>query len=63
SVVVSHGDAIRYALGWSGGYSPAQCPWVAIANGAVVALDGSGHPPRILVSPEAAQRRGALPSI
>ncbi|MGH8303133.1 MAG: histidine phosphatase family protein [Steroidobacteraceae bacterium] len=61
SVVVSHGDAIRYALGWSGGYSPAQCPGVAIANGAVVALDGSGDPPRILVTPAEARRLDALP--
>ncbi len=40
SVVVSHGDAIRSALGCLAGLPAAQAPWVEVPNGAVAAVAG-----------------------
>lgn len=47
AIVVSHGDAIRYALGWLAGHHAADCPWLDIGPGAVFAI-GADAPPRRL---------------
>ena len=39
TVVVSHGDAIRTALGALAGYPPGAAPWLEVPNGAVLVLD------------------------
>jgi broad specificity phosphatase PhoE len=38
TVVVSHGDAIRRALGWLDGHEPADLPWIEVPNGGVFAV-------------------------
>ncbi len=47
AIVVSHGDAIRYALGWLAGHHAADCPWHNIGPGAVFAV-GADAPARLL---------------
>ncbi len=47
AIVVSHGDAIRYALGWLAGHQAADCPWHEVGPGAVFAV-GAGAPARRL---------------
>lgn len=40
TVLVSHGDAIRSALGHLAGLPPTEAPWVEVPNGSVVRFDG-----------------------
>jgi probable phosphoglycerate mutase len=47
AIVVSHGDAIRYALGWLAGHHAADCPWHDIGPGAVFAVDADAPPRRL----------------
>lgn len=41
-VIVSHGDALRYALGGLAGYAVGDCSWIEIQSGAVYAADADG---------------------
>ncbi len=43
TVVVSHGDAIRLALGWVQGESATEAAWPSIGNGAIFAVDAAGY--------------------
>jgi probable phosphoglycerate mutase len=47
SIVVSHGDALRYACGWVGGKPVEECGWVGLAPGAVVAVEPGGPARRL----------------
>jgi probable phosphoglycerate mutase len=42
TVVVSHGDAIRLALGGLGGFGAADSPWPTIGNASVFAISPDG---------------------
>lgn len=57
TVVVSHGDALRYALGWLAGLDAAGCPWQDIGPGAVFAVDAGGLPRRLDRISEGQDRR------
>lgn len=48
TIVVSHGDAIRLALGWIAGHGPVEAPWPTIANGSVFAIVAD-KPARLLI--------------
>lgn len=58
AVVVSHGDAIRYALGWLAGHDAAGCPWQDIGAGAVFAVGADALPRRLDRLSEGRGRRG-----
>jgi broad specificity phosphatase PhoE len=52
-VVVSHGDAIRSALGLIAGFAPGVAPWVEVPNGGVVVVE-EDRPARWLTAVEPA---------
>jgi 2,3-bisphosphoglycerate-dependent phosphoglycerate mutase len=53
SVVVSHGDTMRSALGLIAGFAPGAAPWVEVPNGGVVVIEGD-RPVRWLTAVEPA---------
>lgn len=57
AVVVSHGDAIRYALGWLAGHDAAGCPWQDVGPGAVFTVGAAGLPRRLDRVSEGRDRR------
>lgn len=58
AIVVSHGDAIRYALGWLTGHHAVDCPWLEVGPGAVFAVDAErACPPARLTQRGRARRR------
>lgn len=57
AVVVSHGDALRYALGWLAGFDAGCCPWQEIGPGAVFTVERGGSPRRLDLVSEGRDRR------
>ncbi|SHH10040.1 probable phosphoglycerate mutase [Jatrophihabitans endophyticus] len=50
AVLVSHGDAVRHAVGWWDGHEPARGPWVTVRSAAVFVLADPGRHRELVIA-------------